>query len=60
MKHTKNETILDKVNQLKELAAKSNKTCDNLDTNTETALSRVIKTKEDGELFMKRLRALEL
>ncbi len=31
---------------------------DDLDLNKETALSRVIKTKEDGELFMKRLQAL--
>ncbi|MCW3104163.1 MAG: hypothetical protein JWO09_2603 [Bacteroidetes bacterium] len=56
------ETLLDKVNQFKELAAKSSKTIaqtSSIDLNNETALSKVIKTKEDGELYMKRLRALE-
>jgi len=55
------ETLLDKVNQFKALAAKSSKSfaqSSDLDLNKETALSKVIKTKEDGDLYMKRLRAL--
>lgn len=55
------ETLIDKVNHLKELAAKSGKSViENTDVNVnrETALSMVIKTKADGDLYMKRLRAL--
>lgn len=56
-------TVLDKMKELQELAKKGaivveKHPSDDLDLNKETALSRVIKTKEDGELFMKRLQAL--
>jgi len=55
------ETLLDKVNHLKKLAATSSKSVvekNEVNVNRETALSLVIKTKADGDLYMKRLRAL--
>jgi len=55
------ETLADKVKEIKALAAKSKMRVADLsdfDPKEETALSRVIKTKEAGEVYMKMLKAI--
>lgn len=59
-KKTEISNITNIVEELKKKAAISNKTNfqSNSSTIQQTSLSRVIKTKEAGELFMKRLKSL--
>ena len=56
------ETIDDKIKQLWQQAKKTGKSSDSikvtLTSGNETALSRVIKTKEQADLFMKILKSL--
>jgi len=58
-----NDYALDKIKQLQELAKEGSimidkHPSDQIDLNKGTALSRVIKSKEDAELFMNRLESL--
>ena len=53
--------VLDKINALNLKAKRTGRKDVKVKVASgETALSRIIKTKEQGDLFMKRLKALEL